>query len=284
MSRIAYVDGAFVPHRDASVSIEDRGLQFADSIYEVWGVRHGRLMDVDGHFKRLKRSLGELSIAPPMEEGPLRHVLEELRRRNRVRDGLIYLQVTRGTAPRDHAFPAAIRATMIATAKRIDPRLGAEKARKGVKVVTAPDIRWGRCDIKTTALTPNVLAKQKAKEAGAAEVWMLDGEGRITEGGSSNAWMVTQGGVLLTRPASDNILNGITRQSMIRLAEELQMKVEERAFTPGEARAGREAFLSSASAFVTPVVAIDGAPVGGGKPGEIALRLREAYENQSRAS
>jgi len=283
MPRIAYVDGAFMPHREAAVGIEDRGLQFADSVYEVWGVRRGRLLDSAGHIERLYRSLGELRIEPPIGPRALLIALEELRRRNRLRNGLVYLQVTRGVAPRDHAFPETARPTVIATARRVDPKAAAAQAETGVAVVTAPDIRWGRCDIKTTGLTANILAKQDARERGAHEVWLLDPEGRVTEGSSSNAWIVTPDGVLVTRPSADNILNGITRRAVMRIAGELGLEIEERAFTPDEALAAKEAFITSASSFVMPVVSIDGRPVANGAPGETARTLRARYEESSAA-
>ncbi|WP_022697813.1 D-amino-acid transaminase [Euryhalocaulis caribicus] len=278
MPRIAYVDGAFTPHRDACVGIEDRGLQFADSVYEVWGVRNGRLMDSPGHLDRLFRSLGELRIAFPVTREALMIALEELRRRNRIRNGLLYLQVTRGVAPRDHGFPVQATPTVIATAKHIPQHKADARAKAGVSVVTAPDIRWGRCDIKTTGLTANILAKQHAREQGAFEVWMLDADGYVTEGSSSNAWIVASGGVLVTRPVTDNILAGVTRAAILRIASELGLTVEERAFTPQEAMDAKEAFMTSASSFVMPVISIDGAQISAGRPGETSVALRQGYE------
>lgn len=278
MSRVAYVNGAFVPLSQAGVSIEDRGFQFADAIYEVWGVRGGRLLDEAGHFTRLARSLKELRIAAPMSEASLRFVIRETARRNRVTNGIVYLQVSRGAAPRDHAFPkSSVAPTVVVTAKSLDLRKIEARAKIGVAVVTAPDIRWGRCDIKTVGLLPNVLAKQAALEAGAFDAWMLDREGKITEGTASNAWIVDAAGKLRTAPLSVNILHGVTRAALIRLAEERQIAVEERSFDAAEAAAAREAFLSSASNAALPVIAIDGRQIGDGKPGPVARLLHDAY-------
>ncbi len=284
MSRVAYVEGRYVPHARASVGVEDRGFQFADGVYEVWSVFGGRLADADGHFARLSRSLGELSIAEPMPRAALDQVLGEVLRRNRIRDGLVYLQVTRGRAPRDHAFPnPAVRPTLVVTAKRVDLTAAQARAAAGVAVVTTPETRWARCDIKTVGLLPNVLAKQAARAAGAYEAWFVDRDGLVTEGASTNAWIVTADGVLVTRDTGANILRGVTRAAVAELAESLQMRVEERAFTVVEAQAAREAFITAATAFVTPVTAIDGAPVGEGAPGPVALRLRGLYLDRARA-
>ena len=284
MSRIAYVDGRYLPHARATVHVEDRGLQFADGVYEVWSVFGGRLADTEGHLTRLARSLRELSIAAPMPGEALQRVLGEVVRRNRLRDGLVYLQVTRGRAPRDHAFPSpAVRPTVIVTAKRMDLAAAQRRAEAGVAVVTAPETRWARCDIKTTGLLPNVLAKQAARSAGAYEAWFVDGDGLVTEGASTNAWIVTADGVLVTRDTGANILRGVTRGAVAELAATLQMRVEERAFTVEEAKTAREAFFTAATAFVTPVTAIDGAPVGQGAPGPVALRLRGLYLERARA-
>lgn len=278
MPRIAYVDGRYVPHAEACVHVEDRGLQFADSVYEVWGVRAGRLMDEEAHFDRLDRSLGELEIRSPAPRGALRVIIHEIARRNRIAHGLVYLQVTRGAAPRDHAFPGlAVRPTVIVTAKRIDPDVLAKRAQDGVSVRTAPDIRWGRRDIKTTGLLANVLAKQAALDAGVYEAWLVDADGLVTEGTATNAWIVDAKGVLRTRPASNDILNGVTRRAVMAIAKAQDVAFEERAFSVEEAKAAKEAFLTSATSAVTPVVAIDGAPVGDGKPGSLARALRAGY-------
>ena len=283
MSRLAYVNGRFLPQGEAGVSVEDRGFQFADAVYEVWAVFDGRLADSEGHFARLERSLGELSIPLPMSRAALVQVLRETARRNRVRDGIVYLQVSRGAARRDHAFPAGLRPTVVATARSIDYAAEEARAVAGVKVVTMPDNRWGRCDIKTVGLLPNALAKQAAREAGAYEAWLVDAAGRVTEGASTNAWIVDAQGRLRTRDTGANILRGVTRSGVAALAERLQIPVIEEPFTVAEAQAASEAFVTAASAFVLPVVAIDGKPVGSGKPGPVAQRLRALYVEAARA-
>ena len=277
MPKIAYVNGRFVPLADASVNVEDRGYQFSDGVYEVCLVIGGRYWDEAGHLARLDRSLAALSIARPMADGPLRSVMAELLRRNRLRDALVYMQVTRGVAPRNHPFPAkAVAPSLVMTAKRFDAGKSAALARRGVAVITAPDIRWARVDIKSVSLLPNVLAKQKAAEAGAAEAWLIRDD-FVTEGSSSNAWIVDESGAIVTHPLGERILGGITRETVIRCAEALQIRVIERAFTREEAARAKEAFLTSATNLVMPVISIDGAPVGDGKPGPTAARLREAY-------
>lgn len=283
MSRLAYVNGRFLPQGEAGVSVEDRGFQFADAVYEVWAVFDGRLADAEGHFVRLERSLGELSIPQPMSRAALAQVLRETARRNRVRDGIVYLQISRGAARRDHAFPAGLRPTVVATARSIDYAAEEARAAAGVKVITMPDNRWGRCDIKTVGLLPNALAKQAARQAGAYEAWLVDAAGRVTEGASTNAWIVDAQGRLRTRDTGANILRGITRSGVAALAERLQIPVIEEPFTVAEAQAASEAFVTAASAFVLPVVAIDGKPVGSGKPGPVAQRLRALYVEAARA-
>lgn len=278
MNAVAYVNGAYVPLRAARVSILDRGLQFADSIYEVWAVRGGRLRDEAGHFVRLRRSLSELRIAAPMSEAALGVVVKETMRRNRVRDGIVYLQITRGQAPRDHGFPSpSVRPTIIVTAKNLNQAAIAARAAEGVKVISLPETRWARRDIKSTNLLPNVLARQAAREAGAFEAWFVDSDGLVTEGTSSNAWIVDAGGRLRTRGLSHDLLHGVTRAALIEAARRLGVEVLEEAFTVDEARAAREAFISGASNPAIPVIAIDGAKVGDGRPGEMTLRLREEY-------
>lgn len=278
MSRIAYVNGRFRPHAQAVVHIEDRGFQFADAVYEVWSVSDGSLMDADGHFDRLDRSLDELRIPRPVTRPALRIVIRELLRRNRIRDGLVYLQVTRGHARRDHGFPAAgTRPTLVLTTRRLDLAAAAARAERGVSVISVPDRRWARCDIKTVNLLPNVLAKQEARDAGAYEAWQVDAEGYVTEGTSSNAWIVTAEGQLVTRPADHAILHGITRATLIRAARAAGYELVERAFTVKEAQGAREAFLTSATNFVVPITSIDGRPVGNGAPGSIAAALRDTY-------
>ena len=276
MARYAYVNGRYVDHRQARVHIEDRGYQLADGVYEVVGVRDGRLIDEGPHIDRLDRSLRELRIAWPVSRAALSYIVRELMRRNRLRDGLIYIQVTRGVARRDHAFPTTpIKPALVLTTKNTK-RAEADPG-PGIAVKSQPDIRWERCDIKTVALLPNVLAKQAAREVGAYEAWLVDRDGQVTEGASTNAWIVTQDDELVTRQTDTGILAGITRLTLKSLAKDLQLKVVERPFTLAEAKRAKEAFISSATSFVTPVVKIDGEPVGDGKVGPTARRLREEY-------
>jgi D-alanine transaminase len=278
MSAIAYVNGAYVPLRSASVSITDRGFQFGDSIYEVWAVRGGRMFDIEGHMTRLQRSLSELRIASPMSEAALMAVIRETMRRNRVRDGIVYVQVSRGAANRDHVFPApGTKPTIVVTAKNLDRHAIAKRAAAGVKVISVAETRWARRDIKSVNLLPNVLARQAAKEKGAFEAWFVDAEGLVTEGTSSNAWIVDAAGVLRTRELSHDLLHGVTRAAVLRLAQERQVKVEERPFTIEEAKAAQEAFLTSASTAATAVVEIDGVRIGEGRPGPVTQALRAAY-------
>lgn len=278
MSRIAYVNGSYIRHAEAAVHIEDRGYQFADGVYEVCGIRAGRFMDERLHLERLKRSLAELRIAEPMSIPALQFVMREVVRRNRVQDGLVYLQVTRGVAPRDHPFPSVpVRPSVVVTAKRLNAARIAASVENGVAVVTMPDIRWARRDIKSVALLPNILAKQAAREAGAYEAWLVDSEGFVTEGASTNAWIVDREGRLVTRPATADILNGVTRLVLLAAARAEGIEVVERAFTPEEARQAREAFISASSAILIPVTRIDGEAIGNAAPGTLSLRLREAY-------
>src|SRR5882757_4998073 len=276
MARYAYVNGRYVDHRDASVHIEDRGYQLADGVYEVVGVHDGRLIDEGPHIDRLGRSLGELRIGWPVSRTALGFILRELMRRNRLRDGLIYMQVTRGVARRDHAFPTTpVKPALVMTTKNTK-HLGAD-AGPGVGVKSQRDIRWERCDIKTIALLPNVLAKQAARESGAYEAWLIDDKGCITEGASTNAWIVTSDNELITRQTDNGILAGITRSTLKKIAGDLQLKFVERPFSLAEAKKAKEAFITSATSFVTPVVKIDGEKVGDGMPGSTARRLREEY-------
>ena len=283
MSRVAYVNGQYLPHGRATVHIEDRGFQFADGVYEVWSVFDGRLADFDGHMTRLHRSLDELRIDHPMSRAALTRVLQETIRRNRVTEGLVYIQVTRGTARRDHPFPPeGTPPSVIVTARSLPLSKGNAAAKKGVAVITQPDIRWGRCDIKTVGLLPNVLAKQAARERGAAEAWMVDEMGLVTEGSSTNAWIVDENGKLRTRDTQSNILRGITRAAVMQLIADEGLELEERAFTVDEAKRAREAFYTSASGYVMPAVSIDGVKIGDGKPGPIATKLRELYLDRAR--
>jgi D-alanine transaminase len=277
MPRIAYVNGRYVAHADASVHIEDRGYQFADGVYEVCEVARGYIVDMKRHLDRLNRSLNELGIAWPMARKALEIVLREVVARNRVVNGLVYFQVTRGVAARDFAFPADTQPSLVVTAKKVDPAGPAKRAETGINVITVPENRWDRVDIKSIGLLPNVLAKQRAKEAGAQEAWFVDADGNVKEGGSSNAWIVTKDGVLVTRPADHGILRGITRTTLFDVAAKLGLKIEERFFSVAEAKAAREAFISSATTIAMPVVAIDGEPVANGHPGSVVLTLRQAF-------
>lgn len=278
MSAIAYVNGFYRPLARAAVHIEDRGFQFADAIYEVWSVRDGKLLDTEGHLARLNRSLKELRIAAPMSDAALMAVVRETMRRNRVRNGLVYLQVSRGQAARDHVFPApGTKPTIVLTAKSLSQVTYAARYANGVKVITTPENRWARCDIKSVNLLPNILAKQQAKEAGALEAWFVEPDGAVNEGAASNAWIVDAQGKLRTRDLSNRILHGVTRALVLRLAAERQMSVSEAPFTVAEAKQAREAFITSASNVCVPVVAIDGEKIGDGRPGPVALALRDAY-------
>ncbi|HLF58827.1 MAG TPA: D-amino-acid transaminase [Alphaproteobacteria bacterium] len=278
MSRIAYVNGRYVPHRDAMVHIEDRGYQFSDGVYEVIGVASGRVIDEEPHWDRLDRSLGELNMAWPMSRAALRLIVREVLRQNGVRDGMVYIQVTRGVAPRDHAFPKNAPAALVVTARRSRPA-SREAQNKGVTVITIPDIRWKRCDIKTVGLLPNVLGKQRAHESGAFEAWMVNDEGFVTEGTSTNAWIVTKDGELVTRQTDTTILPGITRASLVALVRDEGLRLVERPFTPEEAKAAKEAFITSTTSYVMPVVKIDGHAIGDGTPGPVTRRLQDWYRN-----
>jgi D-alanine transaminase len=285
MSRLAYVNGRFIRQADAAVSIQDRGFQLSDGVYEVWAVFGGRLVDAEGHFARLERSLAELRIAQPMSRAALTAVLRETVRRNRVTEGTVYLQITRGAAPRDHAFPnPAPKPTVVVTARRSDVAAAEARAAAGVKVITTPDIRWGRCDIKTVALLPNVLARQAAKEQGAYEAWLVDRDGLVTEGAASNAWIVDAEGVLRTRDLGANILRGVTRFSVVDQAREIGLTVDERPFSVAEAKTAREAFLTGAGSLVMPIVRIDDQVIADGRPGAVAKQLRALYIHNGQKS
>ncbi|HEX3882157.1 MAG TPA: D-amino-acid transaminase [Stellaceae bacterium] len=276
MSRIAYVSGRYLPHRQAAVHIEDRGYQFSDGVYEVVAVVNGRLIDEEPHFARMHRSLSELRIEPPIADAALKIVMREVARRNGVLSGIVYLQITRGVAPRDHAFPKSAKPVLVVTSRRskpADPKLG----RDGIAVITIPDIRWQRCDIKSVSLLPNVLGKQAAREAGAYEAWQVDHDGNVTEGTSTNAWIVTRDGEVVTRACDHAILSGITRLALLDIIAREGLKLVERPFSVDEAKAAREAFLTSTTADVLPVVEIDGATVANGKPGSLVTKLRDEY-------
>ena len=277
MPRIAYVNGRYLPHSEAGVHIEDRGYQFADGVYEVCEIARGNIMDMTRHLDRLTRSLSELRIEWPLERRTLTIVMREVIRRNKVVNGLVYLQVTRGVATRDHVFPAKPTSSIVVTAKRTDPNASAKRAETGIKVITVPENRWDRVDIKTIGLLPNVLARQQAKEAGAQEAWFVDPDGTVKEGAATNAWIVTRDGKLVTRPAEHGILRGVTRTTIFDLAARQGLKIEERGFSVDEAKQAREAFITAASTVVMPVVEIDGAPVANGHPGSVALSLRQSF-------
>ena len=279
MSRIAYVNGRFAPHRAACVHIEDRGYQFSDGVYEVIAFRRRALIDRDRHFDRLGRSLAELRIAQPMSRRALELVIGEVVRRNGLDAGTVYLQMTRGVAPRDHAFPAKAETQLVITARRPRP-LPARLLEEGVKIIALRDERWSRCDIKSIALLPNVLAKQTAREAGAFEAWLLDDQGMITEGSSSNAWIVSSAGELVTRRAGHAILNGVTRMEVVDLARQAGIRLVERAFSIAEAKAAGEAFITSTTLGVLPVSRIDDQILGNGKPGPITQRLLQMLEGR----
>jgi D-alanine transaminase len=280
LSRIAYVNGRYRPHRHAVVHVEDRGFQFADGVYEVCEVRAGRMIDERRHLERLQRSLHELRIPLPMSPAALGLVMRETIRRNRVRDGIVYLQVTRGVARRDHAFPPAGTApSMVVTARHLDVAGNEKIAAEGIAVISVPDERWARVDIKSIALLPNVLAKQAAREQRAREAWFVDRDGTVTEGASTNAWIVTQAGKVVTRPAHKGILRGITRSVLLQMIAAKGLGFEERPFTLQEAYAAREAFVTAATQIVMPVVRIDGRPIGGGAPGPLATGLRRDFHH-----
>jgi D-alanine transaminase len=278
MSRTAYVNGRYLPLRQAMVHVEDRGYQFGDAVYEVCEVRQGRLIDERRHLERLERSLDALQIRLPMPPAALGIVLREVIARNRIGYGIVYLQVSRGVARRDHAFPAPeVVPSVVVTARPLNARRNEAIAAAGIAVVSVPDNRWGRVDIKTTGLLPNVLARQAAIAQGARDAWFVDKDGMVTEAASANAWIVTRAGRVVTRPADHRILKGITRTVLFDVIKALGLSVEERAFTLSEAYAAREAFVTAASQIVLPVVRIDGRAVGEGKPGPLAAALRRAF-------
>lgn len=275
MSRIVYVNGEFVAEAAAKISVFDRGFLFADGVYEVTSVLDGRLLDFDGHMARLHRSLGELEMGAPCEDAALEAIHRELLVQNAMTEGLIYLQVTRGAADRDFGYPAgAVPSLVIFTQPRA--LRAAPAANTGLTVISVPDIRWGRRDIKTVQLLAASMCKMEAKKAGKDDAWMVE-DGFVTEGTSNNAYIVTRGGTIVTRNLSNAILHGITRAAVLRCAREAQMTIEERAFSIEEAMDAAEAFITSASSFVLPVVEIDNIPVGSGAPGPVAVRLREIY-------
>ncbi|MBB3065581.1 MULTISPECIES: D-amino-acid transaminase [Limibacillus] len=275
MSRIVYVNGEFLPEESATVSIFDRGFLFADGVYEVSPVLKGQMFDNDGHLVRLQRSLSELRISLPMPVDEIVAIQNELIERNRLQEGMIYLQVTRGAADRDFAFPKDAKPSIVLFTQTLSI-LDSPKAKKGLSVITVPDIRWSRRDIKTVGLLAQSLAKQAALDEGADDAWMVQ-DGFVTEGSSNNAFIVTQDGKIITRNLSNDILHGITRKAVLALVEREGLLLEERAFTPEEAYEAAEAFSTSATGFVMPVVKIDGRILHNGAPGPVSVRLRGLY-------
>jgi D-alanine transaminase len=282
MSKIAYVNGRYVLQRDAMVHIDDRGYQFADGVYEVCEVFRGGLIDEKRHFERLAYSLAELQIAAPLRPGALGVVVREVMARNRVQNGYIYVQVTRGVAPRDHVFPQkSVRPSLVVTARQVDPEKSSDTARKGISVVTTPDLRWKRVDIKSISLLPNVLARQLAREQGAYEAWLVDSDGMVTEGAASNAWIVNGTGTVVTHQIDHTILRGITRTRLIEIIAAQGLTLEERRFSLEEVFSAREAFVTGATTLIMPVVRIDGRQIGTGAPGPVASKLRTIFHDSA---
>jgi D-alanine transaminase len=280
--RFAYVNGRYVRSRDAFVSIEDRGYQFADGVYEVCEVRGGAIIDQPRHLERLERSLGELRIRPPVTPSALAVIMREIVWRNRVRNGIVYVQITRGAARRDFSFPPrATRPSLVVTARSLDHAANERRAAKGIAVITVPENRWARVDIKSLSLLPNVLAKQAARDRGADEAWFVDREGRVTEGASSNAWIVTHDRKVISRPADKGILRGITRTVLLGVIKAQSLVFEERPFTVQEAYGANEAFVTAASQIVMPVVRIDDRTIGAGSPGPVATALRADFHRHA---
>jgi D-alanine transaminase len=289
MSRIAYVNGHYVAHAEAHIHVEDRGYQFADGVYEVAAICRGLIIDEDGHLIRLKRSLSELQMTMPMADRPFAMVCRETLRRNRIRDGMLYIQISRGVSRRDHPFPENVEPALVMTARSIDWPVdengdGDAGAHDGAHVVSVADIRWLRRDVKSISLLPNVLAKQEARDRGAYEAWLVDGDGFVTEGSSTNAWIVDGDGRIVTRQLDNNILGGITRATMIRLARENGLEVVERPFTLAEALDAPEAFLTSTTSFLRGIIDIDGNQIGDGSPGPVSRRLRRLYLDYCRGA
>lgn len=280
MARVVYVNGRYLPWQQARVHAEDRGFQFADAVYEVCEVRDGHLIDEARHMQRLERSLKELEIAPPMSIPAWSRVLRETVRRNRVENGSLYLQVSRGVRPREFVFPSSgMRPTVVCLARSSSRAAGEATAEAGIAIKTMPDLRWARCDIKTVMLLPSAMAKQAARQDGAKEAWLVDDKGCVTEGASSNAWIVDRNGQLITRPADTDILRGITRTTLIDLLHREGITFIERPFTVEEAKSAREAFVTSATNIVMPVVRIDDRPIGNGAPGLLTQKLRVAFHS-----
>lgn len=280
MSRIVYLNGSYVPEAEAKVSVFDRALLFGDGIYEVTAVLDGRLVDFEPHLVRLDRSLNEIGLAPPLGHDALRAVHQELIARNRIDEGIVYLQITRGAADRDFAYPENAAPNVIAfTQSR--PLIANPHAETGVKVVTIPDLRWKRRDIKSTSMLAQTMGKQEAKLKGAYEAWMVE-DGVVTEGTSSSAFILDQAGVIRTQPLGHHILPGVTRRAVLRLVALEGLSLQERPFSVADALAAREAFMTAASAFVLPIVEIDGVKIGDGQPGPMARKFRALYIEEAR--
>lgn len=285
MSRIVYVNGSYRPYAEAYVHVEDRGFQFADAVYEVIEVLGGKLVDATRHLRRLERSLAELAIRKPVTDAVLSHIIARTIRLNRVKDGIVYIQVTRGEGPRDFLFPPKSIAPTLVVIARAQPQTRiAAQAERGIAVITMPDQRWARCDIKTVMLLPACLAKNQAAAAGAKEAWFVDSDGNITEGASSNAWIVTNDGTLITRKLDPRILPGITRATLMDCARNEGIKIEERSFSVNEAVNAREAFVTSASNTIMPVISIDGHIIANGRPGALTTRLRSKFHHSAEIS
>ncbi len=282
MGRIVYVNGEYVDEAEAKISVFDRGFLFADAVYEVSSVLNGQLIDNNGHLTRLHRSLNELSLDAPASDAEIETAQKALIEKNNLKEGLVYLQVSRGAADRAFHFPENTPTSLVMFTQELNV-INSPAAEKGLAIITVPDIRWGRRDIKTVQLLAPSLAKMAAKNAGADDAWMEE-NGYITEGSSNNAYIITQDGTIVTRHLGNEILAGITRKAIVRLADENNMKVEERLFTADEAKAAAEAFISSATTFVTAVVSLDGQQIGDGKPGPITQKLREFYIEEALAS
>ena len=280
MSRIVYVNGAYVPAEEAKVSIFDRAFLFADGIYEVTAVLDGKLVEYEPHMERLHRSLRELDMEQPISDAELKEMHEQLKERNNITEGIIYMQITRGVAERDFSYPEDAEQTVIAFTQ-VKEMIDSPAARTGIKIITIPDIRWQRRDIKTTGMLAQAMGKEAAKRAGVNDAWMVE-DGHVTEGTSNTAFIVLDNNRLITRPLSNAVLPGITRRMIIKLAETGAITVEERLFTVEEAKGASEAFLTSASSFVMPVVEIDDAMVGGGQPGPVTRKLREMYIDEAK--
>jgi D-alanine transaminase len=280
MGRTVYVNGDYLAEEEAKISVFDRGFLFADGVYEVTAVLDGKMIDLPGHLTRLHRSLGELDMPPPATDAEIEAIHRELIARNGVQEGMVYLQVTRGAADRDFAYPAEPTPSLVMFTQA-RPLADTPAARKGIRVISVPDIRWARRDIKTVQLLAPSMCKMMARHAGADDAWMVE-DGFVTEGTSNNAWIVTKAGTIVTRDLSHAILAGITRAALLTYAAEAQIHIEERPFTIAEAQDAAEAFITAAGAFVTPVVEIDGVRIGDGRPGPVTARLRELYLAESR--